>query len=193
MRSPRSCTLVAPRPRTARQLADRFEVSVRTIERDLGALMEAGVPVYATPGPGGGYAVDRTRTLPPVNFSPDEATALALALARSGDSPFAGRLRSALRKVVGAMSPDDADRARHLVDRVRLLGNVESERSAAAAVIEDAVMAEQVVEIDYIDRDGAGTTRASSSRLPWSPPTLPGTSSGSAGSAAAGDRSVSTV
>jgi len=150
---------VAPRPRTARQLADRFEVSVRTIERDLGALMEAGVPVYATPGPGGGYAVDRTRTLPPVNFSPDEATALALALARSADSPFAGRLRSALRKVVGAMSPDDADRARHLVDRVRLLGNVESERSAAAAVIEDAVMAEQVVEIDYIDRDGAGTTR----------------------------------
>ena len=110
MRSPRSCALSRRRPRTARQLADRFEVSVRTIERDLGALMEAGVPVYATPGPGGGYAVDRTRTLPPVNFSPDEATALALALARSADSPFAGRLRSALRKVVGAMSPDDADR-----------------------------------------------------------------------------------
>ena len=102
--------------------------------------------------------------MPPVNFSPDEATALALALARSGDSPFAGRLRSALRKVVGAMSPDDAYGARHLVDRVRLLGNVESERSAAAAVIEDAVMAEQVVEIDYIDRDGAGTTPPSSSK-----------------------------
>jgi predicted DNA-binding transcriptional regulator YafY len=40
---------VAPRPLTARRLADRFEVSVRTIERDLGALLEAGVPLYATP------------------------------------------------------------------------------------------------------------------------------------------------
>ena len=53
---------VAPRPRTARQLADRFEVSVRTIERDLNALIQAGVPLYATPGPGGGYAVDRRHT-----------------------------------------------------------------------------------------------------------------------------------
>jgi predicted DNA-binding transcriptional regulator YafY len=43
---------VAPRARTARQMAARFEVSVRTIERDLGALQQAGVPIYATPGPG---------------------------------------------------------------------------------------------------------------------------------------------
>jgi uncharacterized protein len=32
-------------------------VSVRTIERDLGALLQAGVPIFATPGPGGGYAL----------------------------------------------------------------------------------------------------------------------------------------
>jgi biotin operon repressor len=61
---------VAPRPRTAQQLAARFEVSVRTVERDLGALLEAGVPILTRTGPGGGYALDKAHTLPPVNFTP---------------------------------------------------------------------------------------------------------------------------
>jgi len=41
---------VAPRPRSARQLAGRYEVSTRTIERDILALQEAGVPIYAVAG-----------------------------------------------------------------------------------------------------------------------------------------------
>jgi predicted DNA-binding transcriptional regulator YafY len=43
----------APRARSARRLADRFEVGVRTIQRDVLALQEAGVPTWATPGPVG--------------------------------------------------------------------------------------------------------------------------------------------
>jgi predicted DNA-binding transcriptional regulator YafY len=41
----------APRARSAPRLAERFEVSVRTIERDILALQEAGVPIWATSGP----------------------------------------------------------------------------------------------------------------------------------------------
>ena len=44
-----------PRGRTARQLAGRFEVSVRTIERDLSALGQAGVPLATKQGRTGGY------------------------------------------------------------------------------------------------------------------------------------------
>ena len=61
---------VSPRPRTSSQPAARFEVSVRTIEPDLLALQEAGVPIWAQPGPGGGYTLDAARTLPPVNLTP---------------------------------------------------------------------------------------------------------------------------
>ena len=46
----------APRARSAQRLAERFEVGVRTIQRDILALQEAGVPIWATPGPGGGSA-----------------------------------------------------------------------------------------------------------------------------------------
>ena len=56
---------VAPRPRSARQLAGRYEVSTRTIERDVLALQEAGVPIYAVAGRCGGYVIDKTLTLPP--------------------------------------------------------------------------------------------------------------------------------
>src|SRR5262245_66060665 len=58
---------VAPRPRSARQLAARYEVSTRTIERDILALQEAGVPIYAETGRCGGYVVDKALTPPTLN------------------------------------------------------------------------------------------------------------------------------
>ena len=71
----------APRPVRATELAARFEVSTRTIERDLLALQEAGVPIWAQPGPGGGYSLNPDTTLPPLNLTPEEGVALATALA----------------------------------------------------------------------------------------------------------------
>src|ERR671933_2418211 len=94
---------VAPRPRSARWLAERFEVCVRTVERDIGALQQSGVPIYAEPGRTGGYCLDRARTLPPVNFTPAEAVAMALALQRLGGTPFEATAGTALRKLVAAM------------------------------------------------------------------------------------------
>jgi len=136
---------VAPRPRTAPQLAERFEVSVRTIQRDLDALGQAGVPLYATPGPGGGYAIDARHTLPPVNFTSDEAAALAIALARPDGSPLTDALRSALRKVVAAMPPTEAEAAERLTGRIHLAARDEPARPPAARTLEQALVAGRVV------------------------------------------------
>jgi predicted DNA-binding transcriptional regulator YafY len=62
---------------TAADLAARFEVSVRTVYRDLEALAELGVPLLATPGHG--YSLEPGYHLPPVMFTAEEAGALALA------------------------------------------------------------------------------------------------------------------
>src|SRR6478736_2912636 len=84
-----------PRGRAARQLAAHFEVSVRTIERDLSALGQAGVPLATKQGRAGGYMLDRSMSLPPLNFTPGEATAVAVALSGSENSVFARDARTA--------------------------------------------------------------------------------------------------
>ena len=94
---------VAPRPRSARWLASRFEVSARTVERDINALQQSGVPIYAELGRTGGYCLDKAHTLPPVNLTPGEAVAMAVALRQLEGTPFRAAADSALRKLVAAM------------------------------------------------------------------------------------------
>jgi predicted DNA-binding transcriptional regulator YafY len=113
---------VAPRPRSARQLAEHYEVSTRTIERDILALQESGVPIYAETGRRGGYAIDKTLTLPPLNFTAAEMVAIAVSLAREENTPFAAATRSALRKVLATASVVQTAEAAELMDRVRLIG-----------------------------------------------------------------------
>jgi predicted DNA-binding transcriptional regulator YafY len=148
----------APRARSARRLADRFEVGVRTIQRDILALQEAGVPIWATPGPGGGYTIDPARTLPPLNFTASEAAAVALALARSGPMPFDGAARTALHKLVAAMSPPGRSAATDLLGRIHLL-HAKRELTAAPVVraVERALLERRVLCLDYRDKHGQPT------------------------------------
>ncbi|PZE28916.1 MULTISPECIES: YafY family protein [unclassified Curtobacterium] len=149
---------VAPRPRSAAWLADRFSVSRRTIERDVSALQQSGAAVWAEPGRTGGYCIDRARTLPPVNFGPDEAVAVAVALQALAGSPFRDAGAVALRKVLAAMRSDDADAARDLADRVHFLGAVPLD-AAAPPALGHAVSARRVLRLRYTDRAGRATLR----------------------------------
>src|SRR5215470_13775557 len=92
---------------TAEALAERFGVTVRTIYRDLDALRAASMPVGAERGRGGGYALDRSYSLPPVNFTAREA-ALLVALGKFAIDmrllPFTETMESALDKVRSALS-----------------------------------------------------------------------------------------
>ncbi len=148
---------VSPRPRSARWLAGRFEVSSRTVERDIGALQQAGVPIYAEPGRTGGYVLDKARTLPPVNVSPAEAVAIAVALEGLHGTPFADAARSALRKVVAVMPAPDATAAKELAGRVILLGDPSV--PAVPAAVARALSAHRVLRFGYRDRQGAASIR----------------------------------
>ncbi|MCO6010752.1 YafY family transcriptional regulator [Actinoallomurus purpureus] len=149
---------VAPRPRSARWLAGRFEVSVRTVERDISALQQSGVPIYAETGRTGGYCLDKARTLPPVNLTPDEAVAMAVALERLEGTPFRAPAATALRKLVTAMQSDDAAAARDLAGRVHLLGDGVIV-PPVPRMVADALSTRRVLRIGYRDREGAVTMR----------------------------------
>ncbi|CNE30608.1 helix-turn-helix%2C type 11 domain-containing protein [Mycobacterium tuberculosis] len=150
----------APRRLAARELAARYEVSVRTIERDISALQQAGVPIFADVGRGGGYTLDKSRTLPPLNFTPAEAVAVAITLSRAGGSPYSRSARTALHKIVAAMSADDSASARELAARVRFLTPPDAgEPTSVPAVLEEAMSARRVVRLGYSDAGGAETDR----------------------------------
>lgn len=90
------------RPETAQSLADKFEVSKRTIIRDMQALSEMGVPVYAVPGPSGGYRLMEGYHLPPLHLNSDEALVVLFALnamTKITDSPFNRARWTALDKI----------------------------------------------------------------------------------------------
>jgi predicted DNA-binding transcriptional regulator YafY len=92
---------------TSAELAERFEVTERTIFRDLEALRMASLPVHGERGRGGGLALDPGYTLPPVNFTAREAAVLVAAgrfLAEMRVLPFTGTLASALDKVRAALT-----------------------------------------------------------------------------------------
>ena len=149
---------VGPGGRTAASLAEHFVVATRTIKRDVSSLQQAGVPIWATAGPGGGFALDAGATLPTLTFSAGEATAIALALASQPDQPYAVDGRSALTKLLGAMSPEARDAAAALGARV-WLRTPDGERTSSSRVLDEALRDGVVVIIDYIDREGRETER----------------------------------
>jgi predicted DNA-binding transcriptional regulator YafY len=149
---------VAPQARSASWLAARFEVSVRTIERDLSALQQAGVPIWASNGRRGGYAVDVELTLPPLNFTPSEAAALVAALAMAGPTPLSPAARSGMAKIAAAMSPTSREGAGELARRILVPERVDSD-DPVAATVGQALADRRVLEIDYVDAGGAGTFR----------------------------------
>lgn len=148
----------APGFRSTTWLAERFEIGTRTIERDLSALQQAGVPIFATPGRRGGYAIDTQHTLPPLNFTAAEVAAVATALAVESSTPFTQAGRSALQKILSVMHAVDADGTRELASRIRLF-DTRPGVPRPPAVVEHAIVQRRVLELDYVDKDGAPTKR----------------------------------
>ncbi|MDM7887877.1 YafY family protein [Curtobacterium sp. RHCJP20] len=147
----------APRPRSARRLAERFEVSVRTVERDLAALQQSGLPIWAEPGRTGGYVIDASATLGPAGFTPDEALAVLIGLGALGTSPFRQAARTAARKVLAVMPDRDAARAGAVASRVHFL---EADGDPVTPVtFAEALRSDRVVRLRYRAADGSESSR----------------------------------
>jgi predicted DNA-binding transcriptional regulator YafY len=100
------------------ELAERLEVSVRTLRRDVDRLRELGYPVEAHRGVDGGYQLAPGATLPPLVVDDEEAVALAIGLRTAAQGAVAGIEEASIRaltKVVQVMPP----RLRRRVDALR--------------------------------------------------------------------------
>ncbi len=145
-------------------LAERLDVTPRTVRRDVDRLRELGYPVVATKGPDGGYRLDAGTELPPLLFDDEQAVALAVALqiattSGAGIEEAAARALNTVRQVLPA-------RLRHRVDTLRFTA---VDRPAARPdpqvdsgvlmAIGAAVHAREVLRFDY--SPVSGTSRGS--------------------------------
>jgi predicted DNA-binding transcriptional regulator YafY len=145
--------------RTCAWLAQRFEVSTRTVKRDVAALIAAGTPIASCEGRGGGYALRRDGSPGSVTFTSGEAAAIAIALSCEPQLPFSPDGRNALSKVIGAMTPPQRRELASLGARVWIRSRVSAGRARSARVIDEAIRRRVAVRIDYEKRAGDASTR----------------------------------
>jgi predicted DNA-binding transcriptional regulator YafY len=101
------------------ELADRLEVSRRTIRRDVERLRELGYPVESLAGPAGGYRLAAGTAMPPLLLDDDEAIAIAVGLGTAARASVTGIEETAVRALVKLEQVLPA----HLRRRIRALGS----------------------------------------------------------------------
>ncbi len=148
---------------TAEGLAERFSVTVRTIYRDLDALRAAALPLHAERGRGGGYALDRGYSLPPVNFTVREAALLLLAgrfLVEMRVVPFVEPLRLALDKVRAALPAKAQRDLSRLEERLSFVGvPAQAAPTSVLEVVERGFFEGATIAITYEGREGVTRRR----------------------------------
>ncbi|KXP00182.1 helix-turn-helix transcriptional regulator [Tsukamurella pseudospumae] len=146
------------------ELADRLEVSVRTLRRDIERLRDLGYPVTASRGVDGGYQLAAGAALPPLVLDDEEAVAIAVGLQTAAQGGIAGIAETSVRalgKVAAVMPP-------RLRKRVEALGAVTQPAGVPGGPAVDpriltglaeACRAEERIEFGYTAADGAVTQR----------------------------------
>jgi predicted DNA-binding transcriptional regulator YafY len=153
---------------TIAELAERLEVSRRTILRDIGALRDVGFDLDTFSGPGGGVRLNQTSVMVTSQLRTDEVVALILsvAMARAARTvPFAAEAGHALAKIEQALPPARANELRACRERI-LVGDPSSEPASAAPVdptlvvaFETAFSSTRLLAFHYRGRDGRTTRR----------------------------------
>lgn len=161
----RLLSLLQARPTwTAPELAERLEVTDRTVRRDVTRLRDLGYPVDAEPGPHGGYQLGRGGSLPPLLLDDDEAVAVALGLRAAADGSVTGlddATVSALAKLEQVLPAPLVERVRSIQEVTTSLHGREPDRVDSALLVELAQACRQSerVRLGYVDRDGNASER----------------------------------
>ena len=147
----------------AADLAAIFEISKRTVYRDIQSLAEIGVPVVSIPGQG--YSLVEGYFLPPVRFSTDEATMLLLGsdfIARNLDADAGAAAVSAGRKI-DALLPETLRReVQYLQEAIRFIpmnAGLNPAEEHKLQLARGSILANRKVRFEYTTRSGVTETR----------------------------------
>ena len=149
----------ATRPVTAAMLAERFEVAVRTVYRDIADLQARRVPIEGAPGLG--YVLRRGFDLPPLMFTSDEVDAIAVGarlVRRLRDPGLQQAAESVLSKVATVLPerlrPQVVEAPFYVSD-----GSAAVPQGVDLAAVRSAIRDSRKLRITYVDEDGRRTRR----------------------------------
>ncbi|MEH6535619.1 MAG: YafY family protein [Psychroserpens sp.] len=136
---------------TASELADKFDVSMRTIYRDIRKLEEAGIPVMTIEGKG--YSLMEGYTMAPVQFTEKQANALITAqhlVNQTNDLSFATDFKDAMTKIKSVFKTSVQEKSELLSSKIHVFdSNYENISSNALSEIQIAITNFNYVEINY--------------------------------------------
>ncbi len=147
----------------ASELADRFDISLRTVYRDIRALEQAGIPIGAEAGTG--YYLMEHFHLDPVAFSLSEASALLLGeklMERLSDDATREHYRSAICKIRAILKPAAKDYLESLSDSISVINWSHASpefRKLYLPEIQQAIAEKRVIEIQYQAKYSGEETR----------------------------------
>lgn len=152
---------------TGAELAERLEVTTRTVRRDVDRLRELGYPVHAVMGPVGGYRLGAGAALPPLLLDDGEAVAVTLGLQAGATGDVAGIEEASLRALtkVEQVLPT---RLRHRVDALRgavvamppRYGPGPRVDAESLTAVSGAIRAAETLRFDYRSHAGEQTWRS---------------------------------
>jgi predicted DNA-binding transcriptional regulator YafY len=145
------------------ELAERLEVSTRTVRRDAERLRALGYPVESLRGPAGGYRLRAGAAMPPLLLDDEEAIAIAVGLRTAARSSVSGIEETSVRALVKLEQVLPA----HLRRRVRALGSATFTPPAPGPTVEPqhltviaaACRDSECVRFSYRSREGAHSRR----------------------------------
>ena len=146
---------------TAADLANKFNVSKRTIYRDMKALIQSGVPVFTEEGKG--YTLMAGYRIPPVMFTEKQANALILAeqlVLQSMDESFVNDYSEAIDKIKSILTYAGKDKTNLLTDRTQYNQVIQKDRNSNnLSDLQNALTNYNLVQIEYINKENSRSTR----------------------------------
>ncbi|MDE5421576.1 YafY family transcriptional regulator [Ancylomarina sp. DW003] len=137
----------------AQEIADRFEISLRTVYRDIRALEEGGIPIGAEAGVG--YFLDDNYTLPPIMFTTEEASAILMAgkiIPHLSDKNVDHAFQDALYKIKSVMKAEDKELLEKLDHSVKVFTGMSSAPERDSIYLQDiqqALVQSKVLQLKY--------------------------------------------
>lgn len=138
----------------AEEIAERFEISIRTVYRDIRTLEEAGIPIVGEVGVG--YSIMEGYKLPPITFTQDEATAFLTAeklVEKLTDASTRASYKSALYKIKAVLRSTEKDHIQNIEKHIEVIENkyLPKDKNTANPLqtILKSITTKNVLSIDY--------------------------------------------